>query len=92
MAVDFEGSSEKIGKKNYYILRLYSSLINGQKAVVTLTGIQIFFDILVPNNESVSINDFQPVEDLKIISDHFLILALMRDRTLILTWDIETQL
>ncbi|CAG8818602.1 9990_t:CDS:1, partial [Dentiscutata erythropus] len=51
MAVDFEGSSEKIGKKNHYILRLYGSLIKDQKAVVTLTGIQIFFDILVPNKE-----------------------------------------
>src|SRR2546421_4733034 len=57
MAVDFEGSSEKIGEKNHYILRLYGSLINGQKAVVTLTGIQIFFDIFVPDNESV--DDFK---------------------------------
>ncbi|CAJ0841904.1 11944_t:CDS:2 [Entrophospora sp. SA101] len=53
MAVDFEGSSEKISEKNHYILRLYGSLINGQKAVVTLTGIQIFFDILIPDSESV---------------------------------------
>ncbi|CAG8787341.1 11545_t:CDS:2, partial [Dentiscutata erythropus] len=57
MAVDFERSSEKIGEKNHYVLRLYGSLINGQKAVVTLTGIQIFFDILVPNNETV--NEFR---------------------------------
>ncbi len=197
MAVDFEGSSEKIGEKNRYVLRLYGSLINGQKAIVTLTGIQIFFDILVPDNESVddfkikideiicntiniykigyinafplrgyhtekklylhiftlgtgdrkkalqaiqdknfetasddmfsfhrkiarengiaisgwstisnyiykkhshyihdfrvSVNDFRPLEDLKMISDYFPISALMRDRTLILTWDIETQ-
>ena len=39
----------------------------------------------------VSVNDFRPVEDLKMISDRFPISALMRDRTLILTWDIETQ-
>ncbi|CAG8815891.1 9225_t:CDS:1, partial [Dentiscutata erythropus] len=51
MAVDFEGSSEKIGEKNHYILHLYGSLINGQKAVVILTGIQIFFDILVSDKE-----------------------------------------
>src|SRR5947208_1923530 len=57
MAVDFEGSSEKIGEKNHYVLRLYGSLINGQKAVVTLTGIQIFFDILVPDKEF--IDDFK---------------------------------
>ncbi|CAG8730500.1 24322_t:CDS:2, partial [Dentiscutata erythropus] len=54
MAVDFEGSSEKKGEKNYYVLRLYGSLINGQKAVVTLTGIQIFFNTLVSENESVN--------------------------------------
>ncbi|CAG8735143.1 14395_t:CDS:2, partial [Dentiscutata erythropus] len=57
MAIDFEELSEKIGKKNHYVLRLYGSLINGQKAVVTLTGIQIFFDILVPDNET--INEFR---------------------------------
>ncbi|RIB01986.1 hypothetical protein C2G38_2229117 [Gigaspora rosea] len=39
MAVDFEGSSEKIGEKNHYILRLYGFLINGQKAVVTLANL-----------------------------------------------------
>ncbi|CAG8829539.1 20104_t:CDS:1, partial [Dentiscutata erythropus] len=53
MAVDFEGSSGKKGEKNHYVLRLYGYLINGQKAVVTLTGIQIFFDTLVLENESV---------------------------------------
>src|SRR6266542_5369538 len=57
MAVDFEGSSKKIGKKNCYVLRLYVSLINGQKAVVILTGIQIFFDIHVLEKESV--DDFK---------------------------------
>ncbi|CAG8642790.1 10351_t:CDS:2, partial [Dentiscutata erythropus] len=57
MAIDFEGSSEKIGEKNHYVLRLYGSLINGQKAVVTFTGIQIFFDTLVPVNEFV--DDFK---------------------------------
>ncbi|CAG8850190.1 29454_t:CDS:1, partial [Racocetra persica] len=51
MAIDFEGLSEKIGEKNHYVLHLYGSLINGQKAVVTLTGIQIFFDILVSDKE-----------------------------------------
>src|SRR5438132_1166349 len=46
-----------IEEKNHYVLRLYGSLINGQKAVVTLTGIQIFFDILVPDKEF--IDDFK---------------------------------
>ncbi|RIB03708.1 hypothetical protein C2G38_2286783 [Gigaspora rosea] len=39
----------------------------------------------------VSVNDFRLVEDLKMINDCFPISALMRDRTPILTWDIETQ-
>ncbi|CAG8758335.1 25144_t:CDS:2, partial [Dentiscutata erythropus] len=51
MAVDFEGSSHKIGDKYHYVLCLYGSLINGQKAVVTLTGIRVFFDILISDNE-----------------------------------------
>src|SRR2546430_17366183 len=34
MAIDNEGSSEKISGKYCYVLRLYGSLINGQKAVV----------------------------------------------------------
>ncbi|GES83053.1 DNA polymerase family B-domain-containing protein [Rhizophagus clarus] len=197
MAVDFGGSSEKIGEKNRYVLRLYGSLINGQKTVVILTGIQVFFDIRVPEKESaddfkvkidkilcstinaykivpirafpfcgyhtekklylrvfthstgdrkkalqaiqdnnfetasddifslhrkiarengiaisgwsmlsrysyrkhpqytydfhVSVNYFRAVEDLKLINDRFPLPALVRDRTLILTWDIETQ-
>ena len=57
MAVDFEKSLEKIDEKNYYILHLYSSLINDQKAVVTFIELQIFFDILVSDKES--IDDFK---------------------------------
>ncbi|RIA86472.1 hypothetical protein C1645_829240 [Glomus cerebriforme] len=57
MAVDFGGSSEKIGEKNCYVLHLYGSLINGQKAVVTLIGIWVFFDIRVLEKESV--DDFK---------------------------------
>ncbi|PKY47853.1 ribonuclease H-like protein [Rhizophagus irregularis] len=170
MATDFEGSTEKINGKYHYVLRLYGSLINGQKAVVTVEGIQVFFDALIPEKEtadsfkikvndvlssvikdykiehikafplrgyhtekksylriitrgtgdrkkalqaiqknnfktasddmwfrqatlrtpSVSVNNFQPVDNLKILSDRFPISALTRDRTLILTWDIET--
>jgi hypothetical protein len=52
MAIDSEGSSEKIEGKYCYVLRLYSSLINGQKAVVTLLGIRVFFDVRVPDGES----------------------------------------
>ena len=49
MAIDGEGSSEKIKGMYYYVLRLYSHLINGQMALVTLIGIQVFFDILIPD-------------------------------------------
>ncbi|PKY59825.1 ribonuclease H-like protein [Rhizophagus irregularis] len=174
MAIDNEGSLKKINGKYCYVLRLYGSLINGQKAVVTLLGIQVFFDVLVSDGESpydcetkvrekktylriytsgtgkrktamkaiqdnnyetasddlysfhrkvarengiqlsgwsmlsnyiyknridplcphafyTSKKDFWPVADLKIISDRFSISTPLRDRTLILTWDIETQ-
>ncbi|PKY33735.1 hypothetical protein RhiirB3_395034, partial [Rhizophagus irregularis] len=39
----------------------------------------------------VSIKDFCPLEDITTISDRFPISALLRDRTLVITWDIETQ-
>ncbi|PKB97339.1 hypothetical protein RhiirA5_384732 [Rhizophagus irregularis] len=52
MAIENEGSTEKINGIYCYILRLYSHLINGQKALVTLKGIRVFFDILVPDGKS----------------------------------------
>ena len=52
MAIENEGSTEKINGIYCYVLRLYGRLINGQKALVTLKGIWVFFDILVPNGES----------------------------------------
>ena len=52
MAIDCEGSSQKINGKYCYVLRLYGFLINGQKAVVTLFGIRVFFDVLVPDGET----------------------------------------
>ncbi|CAB4487573.1 ribonuclease H-like domain-containing protein [Rhizophagus irregularis DAOM 181602=DAOM 197198] len=52
MAIDSEGSTEKIKGMYRYVLRLYGRLINGQKALVTLIGIQVFFDILVPDRET----------------------------------------
>ncbi|CAB5208415.1 unnamed protein product [Rhizophagus irregularis] len=201
MAIKNEGSTEKIKGMYRYVLRLYGRLINGQKALVTLVGIQVFFDILVPDGETsdeceekvnkilfsivksykiehikafpfrgyhtekktylriytnstggrktaikavqdnnfetasddlysfhrkvarengiqlsgwsiinkyiykqgkgtsplykhefdVSIKDFCPLEDITTISDRFPISALLRDRTLVITWDIETQ-
>src|SRR2546430_3226964 len=52
MAIDSEGSSEKIKGMYHYVLRLYGCLINGQMALVTLIGIQVFFDILIPDGET----------------------------------------
>jgi len=52
MATDNEGSSQKINGKYCYVLQLYGSLINGQKAVVTFLGIRVFFDIRMPDGES----------------------------------------
>ncbi|CAI2201631.1 16248_t:CDS:1, partial [Funneliformis geosporum] len=201
MTIENEGSTERINGTYRYVLHLYGRLINGQKALVTLKDIRVFFDILVPDDESpdecetkirnilsgsvksfsiehikafpfrgyhtekksylriytnstggrktaikavqnnnfetasdglysfhrkvarendiqlsgwstinkyiykqgkktsplcphefyVSIKDFCPLEDFTIISDRFPISALLRDRTLVLIWDIETQ-
>ena len=38
----------------------------------------------------VSIENFRPLEDLALLKNHFPISALMKDHTLVLTWDIET--
>ena len=51
MPVDIEESNEYINQTPHYVLRLYGPLINGQKAVVTITGIKVFFDICVPDNK-----------------------------------------
>ena len=51
MAIDSEGATKKIKEIYRYILRLYGHLINGQKALVTLVSIQVFFDILVSDRE-----------------------------------------
>ncbi|CAI2195258.1 8661_t:CDS:2, partial [Funneliformis geosporum] len=180
MAIENEGSTERINETYRYVLRLYGHLINDQKALVTLKDIRVFFDILVSDEESpdecetkirdilsgsvksfsveqikafpfcgyhtekksylriytngtggrktaikaiqdnnfktasdelysfhhkqgkgtsplclhefyVSIKYFCPLEDLTTISDRFSISALLRDCTLVLTWDIETQ-
>ena len=53
MPVDIEEAKEYINNTPHYILRLYGYLVNGQKAVVAITGIKIFFDIRIPNNASI---------------------------------------
>src|SRR5437868_6521331 len=53
MPADVKEAKEYINNIPHYILRLYGYLINGQKAVVTITGIKVFFDIRVPDNTSI---------------------------------------
>jgi hypothetical protein len=51
MPVDVEETNDYIYNVAHYVLRLYGPLINGQKAVVTITGIKVFFDIRVSTNK-----------------------------------------
>jgi hypothetical protein len=53
MPVNIEEAKEYINNILHYILRLYGYLVNSQKAVVTITGIKVFFDIRVPDNTSI---------------------------------------
>ncbi|RGB29430.1 ribonuclease H-like domain-containing protein [Rhizophagus diaphanus] len=53
MLVDIEKAKEYFNNIPHYILHLYGYLINGQKAVVVITGIKVFFDICVPSNISI---------------------------------------
>ncbi|EXX78060.1 ribonuclease H-like domain-containing protein [Rhizophagus irregularis DAOM 181602=DAOM 197198] len=48
-----EEAKEYINQISHYILRLYGYLINGQKTVVTITGIKVFFDICISDNTSI---------------------------------------
>ncbi|PKK47596.1 hypothetical protein RhiirC2_803656 [Rhizophagus irregularis] len=47
--------SDDIEGYSSYILRITSSLINGQKVVVNITGIRPFFDVEVSENHSLSL-------------------------------------
>ena len=53
MPVDIGEAKEYFNQIPHYILRLYGYLINGQKAVITIIGIKVFFDIRVSNNVSI---------------------------------------
>ncbi|RIB20196.1 hypothetical protein C2G38_2035463 [Gigaspora rosea] len=75
MPVDIEKAKEYINQISYYILCLYGYLVNGQKAVVTITDIKrqlqiIQAHIIVKLQEN--------------IGYHF------PDEALVITWDIET--
>src|SRR5438045_6549279 len=49
-----DDTSKYVNGVSSYILRITGSLINGQKAVVNITGIRPFFDAEVPKNYSPS--------------------------------------
>src|SRR6185369_14640722 len=48
-------TTEYVKNVSTYILCIYGTLINGQNARVAIIGIKPFFDILVPDNEPLSI-------------------------------------
>ncbi|CAI2188825.1 1646_t:CDS:1, partial [Funneliformis geosporum] len=52
MAIENKGFTERINGMYHYVLHLYGRLINGQKVLVTLINIQVFFDILIPDGET----------------------------------------
>nr|CAG8581542.1 4718_t:CDS:2 [Entrophospora candida] len=53
MPVDIEEYNEYINNTPHYVLRIYGCLVNGEKAVVTISGIKVFFDIRVPENKDI---------------------------------------
>src|SRR5436305_2249056 len=54
MPTEVSDDTKYINRVSTYILRITGSLINGQKAVVNITGIRPFFDAEVPENYSSS--------------------------------------
>ena len=54
MSANVEEAKEYINQIPHYILRLYGYLIKDQKAVVTIIGIKVFFDIRIFDNVSIS--------------------------------------
>ncbi|RHZ76070.1 hypothetical protein Glove_207g8 [Diversispora epigaea] len=55
MSCDIEEYNEYINNTPYYVLQLYGYLVNGQKAVVTVSSIKVFFDIRISDNKSIGI-------------------------------------
>ena len=53
MPADVKEAKEYINQIPHYILCLYGYLINSQKAVVTITGIKVFFNIHISDNASI---------------------------------------
>jgi hypothetical protein len=52
MPTEVSDDTKYINGISTYILHITGSLINGQKAVVNITGIRPFFDAEVPENYS----------------------------------------
>src|SRR5437762_7507857 len=55
MPTEVSDDTKYINGVSTYILRITGSLINGQKAVVNITGIRPFFDVKVPEDMPLSI-------------------------------------
>ena len=55
MPTEVSDDTKYVNRLSTYILRITGSLINGQKAVVKITGIRPFFDAEVPENYSLFI-------------------------------------
>ena len=47
MPTEVSDDTKYVNGLSTYILRITGSLINGQKAVVNITGIKLFFDVVV---------------------------------------------
>jgi hypothetical protein len=54
MPMEVSDNTKYVNRISIYILRIIGSLINGQKAVVNITGIRLFFDIEVPEEMPLS--------------------------------------
>ena len=54
MPTEVSDNTKYVNGLSTYILRITSSLINGQKAIVNITGIKPFFDVKVPEKMSIS--------------------------------------
>ena len=54
MPTEVSDDTKYVNGLSTYILRITGSLINGQKAIVNITGIKPFFDVEVPEKMSIS--------------------------------------
>ena len=52
MPVDVEDANEYLGGQPVYVLRIYGAMPDGSKALVVVTGIHVFFDVLARPGET----------------------------------------